>query len=46
MIKKLGESWIEGMSGSTKSVFGGTYVAKWGKRVHFGPSGSASGGAK
>ena len=44
MIEKMGTKFISGMS--KPDVFGRTYVAKWGKKVDFGPPGSASGGAR
>ena len=43
VMRKLGAEFIEG---AKQASSGSTNVAAWGKRVTFGPEGSASGGAK
>lgn len=45
-LKKKIQEEFGGGGGAGISVFGAKYISAWGRRVTFGPSGSASGGAK
>lgn len=45
-LKNIGGKFIKNMKTGAKSSFGSRHISAWGTRVTFGPSGSASGGAK